>query len=447
MLSPRLGVVWYSECGCTGFQIEATTLLAPFSDPEAHVPDHVTFEDWPEVSLTKCQDTCPGWAPQAERALRHNLTIHLDHRRSRTVFVSHIAYLGVCGLPPELEGIAARRSMEHVGEGNERLVARVMTEVSTPLPPDAVLRCESFDQIWVPSEWHRDLFSSSGVERGRLKVLTEAVDVHFWLPGRGDKSCNSALLRAFRASRKEKRFIFLSVFKWEERKNWPLLVQSFLEEFGGAEEIGLWIKTSPYMNSQPWAELRYFSAVGLNRLQQAESQILLSDERLSAEELRCLYSLADAFVLPSRGEGFGLPMAEAMSSGLIVMGPNFGGSQEMVAAAGVLLNGTVIDGSFEVSRESLRHEMRAATEGKFLGLGDTARDYVMAHHSPEVVTKSLATLAAASFPQLTPKQDILELTMQTEDSAIRISGLLLLVALSLALGGFLLFSWRRKKHA
>ena len=39
-------------------------------------------------------------------------------------------------------------------------------------------------------------------------------------------------------------------------------------------------------------------------------------EHLSAEELRGLYAAGDAFVLPSRGEGWGRPHVEAMAMGL-----------------------------------------------------------------------------------------------------------------------------------
>lgn len=37
---------------------------------------------------------------------------------------------------------------------------------------------------------------------------------------------------------------------------------------------------------------------------------------LSQQELRGLYAAADAFVLPSRGEGWGRPHVEAMAMGL-----------------------------------------------------------------------------------------------------------------------------------
>jgi glycosyltransferase involved in cell wall biosynthesis len=44
--------------------------------------------------------------------------------------------------------------------------------------------------------------------------------------------------------------------------------------------------------------------------------------------MRDLYSLADAFVLPTRGEGWGIPVAEAMAMGLPVIVTNYSGPTE-----------------------------------------------------------------------------------------------------------------------
>ena len=49
------------------------------------------------------------------------------------------------------------------------------------------------------------------------------------------------------------------------------------------------------------------------------------DESTSRGALAEMYRGADAFVLPTRGEGWGLPIAEAMASGLPVIATNFSG--------------------------------------------------------------------------------------------------------------------------
>jgi len=46
---------------------------------------------------------------------------------------------------------------------------------------------------------------------------------------------------------------------------------------------------------------------------------------LSEQAMAQLYCHADAFVLPSLGEGWGLPLAEAMAIGLPTIGTRWGG--------------------------------------------------------------------------------------------------------------------------
>lgn len=57
----------------------------------------------------------------------------------------------------------------------------------------------------------------------------------------------------------------------------------------------------------------------------------------SEEDLQILYNAADLFVTTSRGEGFGLTLAEAVSSGVPVIAQNVSAIPEVVGPGGVLL--------------------------------------------------------------------------------------------------------------
>ena len=56
------------------------------------------------------------------------------------------------------------------------------------------------------------------------------------------------------------------------------------------------------------------------------------------EDLPLLYSMADAFVLPSLYEGFGIPLLEAMACGCPIVTSTQGSCPEVVDGAGVLVN-------------------------------------------------------------------------------------------------------------
>ena len=51
------------------------------------------------------------------------------------------------------------------------------------------------------------------------------------------------------------------------------------------------------------------------------------------QELPSLYAAADAFVLPSRGEGWGRPVMEAMAMGLPTIATNWSGTTAFLGEA------------------------------------------------------------------------------------------------------------------
>src|SRR6185295_7156824 len=71
----------------------------------------------------------------------------------------------------------------------------------------------------------------------------------------------------------------------------------------------------------------------LARLEQKTFSLGLSERvifagRISEEEKAAHYCLADAYVMPSRGEGFGIVFLEALACGLPVMGSLADGGRE-----------------------------------------------------------------------------------------------------------------------
>jgi len=66
-----------------------------------------------------------------------------------------------------------------------------------------------------------------------------------------------------------------------------------------------------------------FSPVG----ESTQKQIQFTNT-LGKAELKGLYTLGDVFVLPTRGEGAGLPFIEALSSGVPVIATGWGGHMD-----------------------------------------------------------------------------------------------------------------------
>jgi glycosyltransferase involved in cell wall biosynthesis len=76
---------------------------------------------------------------------------------------------------------------------------------------------------------------------------------------------------------------------------------------------------------------------------------------VSEEEKRDLYSLADVYVMPSRGEGFGIVLLEAMASGVPAIGSSQDGSREALldGKLGLLVDPDDRNGLIDAVRSAL----------------------------------------------------------------------------------------------
>ena len=123
---------------------------------------------------------------------------------------------------------------------------------------------------------------------------------------------------------------FLSIFKWEARKGWDVLLRAYLREFSSQDDVSLHILTHGYHStrSEESALREFIHQNSLNRTDLPK--LTLITQHIPTQQLPRLYKAADAFVLPSRGEGWGRPHVEAMSMGLPIISTYWSGPTEFM---------------------------------------------------------------------------------------------------------------------
>jgi glycosyltransferase involved in cell wall biosynthesis len=253
---------------------------------------------------------------------------------------------------------AAPRAHYHSGAtcpppGTEYRIGRTMFETDR-LPDGWAARLNTMDEVWVPSSFARTVFAAGGVAPEKLWVVGQPVDTDVFHPdgpaadleslarrggvgrdgGRnGLDASGDASGDASRAPRAGSAFRFLSVFKWEERKGWDVLLRAFVAEFSANDDVALFLLTNPYHEHGGLsttrdfrAKVRQFAAdLYPDRSAADLPRIELLPTGLPQDHMPGLYRGADCFVLPSRGEGWGRPAVEAMSSALPVIATDWGG--------------------------------------------------------------------------------------------------------------------------
>ncbi|KAK1421181.1 hypothetical protein QVD17_23334 [Tagetes erecta] len=288
--------------------------------------------------------------------------------------------------------------------GNTRFaIGRTMFETDR-VNEEHVRRCNAMDMVWVPTEFHVASFVKSGVDPSKVVKVVQAVDTEFFDPGKyapldllllGNLVLGNGL-------NPKKPFVFLSVFKWEYRKGWDVLLQSYLKEFSSLDNVCLYLLTNPYHSDSDFGNkiVEFVEDSRLEKPVNGWARVYVIDSHIAQVDFPKLYKAADAFVLPSRGEGWGRPIVEAMAMSLPVIATNWSGPTEYLSEENsypltVDRMSEVIDGPFkghlwaEPSVDKLkflmRHVMDNPEEAKVKGM--KGRKDMVDKFSPEIVAK------------------------------------------------------------
>ena len=202
-----------------------------------------------------------------------------------------------------------------------RSIAYTMMETEDRVHPALAKSMDPSDELWVPSEWNKQTFFAGGV-RKPIYVMPLGVDVDSYKPRK------SRIMYAF----PKKRFVFLSVFNWNWRKGYDVLLKAYAQAFSADDDVTL-VLVSRYQGQSGGVFLQQI----LQDISQVQSTIgkpveklphlVLVNQVIPTEVMPYLYNTADAFSLFSRGEGWGLPYCEAAASGVPVVGAYHGGQK------------------------------------------------------------------------------------------------------------------------
>jgi glycosyltransferase involved in cell wall biosynthesis len=192
-------------------------------------------------------------------------------------------------------------------------MARVMYDVEGPrvcmtlwessrLPKDWAENLDRYtDRIWTASAWGKRVFAANGLDPNRIDIVPLGIDPDLFHPG----------LEPTGAVPRDDAFTFLSVGRWEKRKGMAELVKAFDTEFSDRDNVRL-VLAGLHANQ---LDLDLRAVLGPLRLRRPDRLKIIPPVGKHST-FAGLYTACDAFVAPTRAEGWGLPMTEAMACGL-----------------------------------------------------------------------------------------------------------------------------------
>ncbi len=217
--------------------------------------------------------------------------------------------------------------VKHDGVPN---VARTMFE-SDRLPKAFKSQLIEMDEVWVPAHFNLDTFTRGGLPASRIRVLPETIDFDLFASGG---------IEPWPVS-KPRSFAFLTNFDFTDRKGWDVLLDAWARAFEPDEDVCLILKC---ISQHGFSLDSIRRRIDLHLDGRPTAPIVVETDVLPLAAMPRLYAAADAYVMASRGEGWGRPYMEAMALGLPTIGTRFSGNLEFMHDGNSwLVDGELVD--------------------------------------------------------------------------------------------------------
>jgi glycosyltransferase involved in cell wall biosynthesis len=197
--------------------------------------------------------------------------------------------------------------LEKIGRG--KYYALSFFELDT-LNPIEKLHLSVPDSIFVTSNWAKEVLEKNGIKQP-IHIVPLGVDNNIFNPQKIQKT------------RKDEKYVFLNIGKWEIRKGHDILLDLFLEAFPNEDDVELWILASETTNS-------YSLKSEIDRWKQKYNhpKVKLFSGVQSHQEIAYLIAESDCGIYPSRAEGWNLELLESMCMNKPVITTNYSAHTE-----------------------------------------------------------------------------------------------------------------------
>jgi glycosyltransferase involved in cell wall biosynthesis len=207
------------------------------------------------------------------------------------------------------------------------------------------------DEVWVPNEWNYEAWERRGYTEN-VRVVPYGVDFSYRPTTYDCHSCPAQMHTAPPGGGgclDDEAFTFGAVLRWYHIKGADRLIEAYLREFSGDEDVRLFLKTT--MNNQAPLNGEKVHQV----VRAAADELGVDDvpemgfrtDPMSDQRFMDLLGVFDGFVMPSRAECVGIAWVQAMHAGTPVITTDWSAMSEYLTDDHAVL---VSEGEVETPR-------------------------------------------------------------------------------------------------
>jgi len=204
---------------------------------------------------------------------------------------------------------------------------------NTLYPEDFFAKLLECDQVWVPTEWQAKITIDQGISADKVKIVREAVD--------------PAVYQTITSPLSDDIFTFVLFGSWGDRKSTKEIIKSFIKVFGGNNKVQLILSVANTFNNDGFANTH--ERLKANNLYAPNIKVV---DFVPREDYIRYIQNAHVFLSCARGEGWNIPLIEAMACGTPSIYSNCSGQLEFAQNLGIPINikGLVLAKNFEENK-------------------------------------------------------------------------------------------------
>lgn len=126
-------------------------------------------------------------------------------------------------------------------------------------------------------------------------------------------------------------FVFYSISQWHNRKGWNELLSAYFDEFSTSDNVSLIIKTNPINSSVQHMIIEDIKAIKSKFENKQTARLVVIPNIISEQELLSIHKAGHCYVAPHHGEGWGMPIHDAIMFGKQIIATKFGGVVEFLS--------------------------------------------------------------------------------------------------------------------